>query len=110
MAWTGGATGETLTVTSPIDGSVRTTIEAGSATDVDRAVASARAAFEGGARSRMAPAARKRILCRLADLIETTALELAALGVRTEIAMALKAEPMSAAGTFRWYGEAIDKI
>jgi gamma-glutamyl-gamma-aminobutyraldehyde dehydrogenase len=111
--WTGGTTGETLAVTSPIDGTALTTIEAGSAADVDRAVAAGRAAFEAGTWSRMAPAARKKILCRLADLIEAKALELAVLGVRdngTEIAMALKAEPLSAAGTFRWYGEAIDKV
>ena len=40
-------------------------------------------------------------------------LELAVLGVRdngTEINMAYKAEPGSAAGTFRYYAEAIDKV
>jgi 4-(gamma-glutamylamino)butanal dehydrogenase len=50
---------------------------------------------------------------RIADLIEKHALELAVLGVRdngTEISMALKAEPGSAAGTFRYYAEAIDKV
>ena len=42
-----------------------------------------------------------------------TPLELAVLGVRdngTEISMAIKAEPMSAANTIRYYAEAIDKI
>jgi gamma-glutamyl-gamma-aminobutyraldehyde dehydrogenase len=61
----------------------------------------------------MAPAERKKVLLRLADLIEENALELAVLGVRdngTEIGMALKAEPGSAAGTFRYYAEAIDKL
>lgn len=50
---------------------------------------------------------------RIADRIEAEALELAVLGVRdngTELSMAIKAEPMSAAGTFRYYGEALDKI
>ena len=50
---------------------------------------------------------------RIADLIEKHALELAVLGVRdngTEISMALKAEPGSAAATFRYYGELIDKV
>ena len=45
--------------------------------------------------------------------MEKNALELAVLGVRdngTELAMALKAEPGSAAGTIRYYGEALDKI
>lgn len=53
------------------------------------------------------------MLTRLAELIERDALELAVLGVRdngTEIGMALKAEPGSAAGTFRYYAEALDKI
>ena len=53
------------------------------------------------------------VLHRLADLIEAQALELAVLGVRdngTEINMAFKAEPGSAAGTFRYYAEAIDKV
>jgi gamma-glutamyl-gamma-aminobutyraldehyde dehydrogenase len=78
-----------------------------------RAVASARRAFDDGRWSRMAPAGRKKVLHKLADLIERDALELAVLGVRdngTEIGMALKAEPGSAAGTFRYYAEAIDKV
>lgn len=107
------ADGRTLEVTSPIDGKPLTTIADGGATDIDRAVEAARTAFDRGDWSRMAPAARKKILLRLADLIEEHAAELAVLGVRdngTEIAMAFKAEPLSAAGTFRYYAEAIDKI
>ena len=49
----------------------------------------------------------------MADLIEANALELAVLGVRdngTEISMALKAEAGSAAATFRYYAEALDKV
>ena len=98
---------------SPIDGSVLTTLAGASAGDVDRAVASARAAFDDGRWSRATPAARKKVLYAIADRIEAEALELAVLGVRdngTEINMALKAEPGSAAGTFRYYAEAIDKV
>jgi gamma-glutamyl-gamma-aminobutyraldehyde dehydrogenase len=61
----------------------------------------------------MAPTGRKKVLHRLADLIEKHALELAVLGVRdngTEISMALKAEAGSAAATFRYYAEALDKV
>ncbi len=61
----------------------------------------------------MAPAGRKKVLHRLADLIEENALELAVLGVRdngTEISMAIKAEAGSAAATFRYYAEALDKV
>lgn len=110
--WQDGENGES-DVLSPIDGRVLTTLASASAADVGRAVASARAAFEDGRWSRMAPAGRKTVLHRLADLIEKHALELAVLGVRdngTEIGMALKAEPGSAANTFRYYAEAIDKV
>ncbi len=105
--------GATMDVVSPIDGSLLTTIADAGAGDVDRAVAAARAAFEKGSWSRAAPAERKKVLTRIAELIEAHALELAVLGVRdngTEISMALKAEPGSAAGTFRYYAEAIDKV
>nr|WP_239058352.1 aldehyde dehydrogenase family protein [Aliiroseovarius sp. PrR006] len=90
-----------------------TTIARASAADVDRAVAAARRAFDDGRWSRAAPAYRKKVLHKLADLIEANALELAVLGVRdngTEIGMALKAEPGSAAGTFHYYAEALDKV
>lgn len=83
------------------------------AADVDRAVASARRAFEDGRWSGLAPAARKKVLHRIADRIEAEAVALTVLGVRdngTEFNMALKAEAGSAAGTFRYYAEALDKV
>lgn len=105
--------GQVMAVHSPIDGAELTTIAAASAADVDRAVQSARRAFEAGHWSRAAPAQRKAVLLRLAERIEAEALALAVLGVRdngTEIGMALKAEPLSAAATFRYYAELIDKV
>ncbi|WP_136657689.1 aldehyde dehydrogenase [Nitratireductor sp. XY-223] len=110
--WQGGS-GGALEVLSPIDGTVLTTIERATADDMTRAVAAARSAFDDGRWSRLAPAARKKVLHRLADLIEREALALSVLGVRdngTEINMAFKAESGSAAGTFRYYAEAIDKV
>ncbi|MEZ5766824.1 MAG: aldehyde dehydrogenase [Paracoccaceae bacterium] len=107
------AEGEALDVLSPIDGQVLTTIERAQAVDVDRAVAAARRAFDDGRWSRRAPAERKKVLLRLAELIEREALALAVLGVRdngTEISMAFKAEAGSAAATFRYYAEALDKL
>ncbi len=83
------------------------------AADVDRAVASARRAFEDGRWSGLAPAARKKVLHRIADRIEAEAVALTVLGVRdngTEFNLALKAEAGSAAGTFRYYAEALDKV
>ena len=102
-----------IDVVSPIDGRVFTNIASSRPADVDRAVASARQAFTDGRWRRMAPSKRRNVMNRWADLIEAEALALAVLGVRdngTEIAMALKAEPGSAAQTIRYYGETIDKV
>ena len=103
----------TLDVLSPIDGTLLTTVADASAPDVDAACRSARVAFERGDWARRSPAERKKVLLELAALIEANALDLAVLGVRdngTEIGMAMKAEPLSAAATFRYYAELIDKI
>lgn len=102
-----------IAVISPIDGQAFTDISASTAQDIDVAVASARQAFSDGRWCRMAPAKRRDIMIKWADLIAAEALELAVLGVRdngTEIGMALKAEPGSAAQTIRYYAEAIDKV
>ncbi|WP_037454658.1 aldehyde dehydrogenase [Sinorhizobium fredii] len=102
-----------LDVISPIDGRKLTTIADAGAEDVDLAVEAARGAFEKATWSKAAPAERKKVLLKIAELIDKNALELAVLGVRdngTEISMALKAEPGSAAATFRYYAEAIDKV
>ena len=105
--------GGRMEIISPIDGKVLTSAAAGTAADMEAAIASARAAFEDGRWAGQPPAARKKVLLKWADLIEKNALDLAVLGVRdngTEISMALKAEPGSAAGTIRYYAEALDKV
>ena len=111
--WCSASTGQTLPVVSPIDGKTLCQLAAATLEDVDSAVKAARRSFEQGVWSRMAPAERKKVLHRIADRIEAHHAELAVLGVRdngTEIAMAWKAEPGSAAGTFRYYAECVDKI
>ena len=105
--------GETIEVTSPIDGKALTTIPRSRKEDVDLAIKSAKAAFDDGRWSLQTPLDRKNVLIKWANLVEKEALELAVLGVRdngTEINMALKAESLSAANTLRYYGEAIDKV
>jgi gamma-glutamyl-gamma-aminobutyraldehyde dehydrogenase len=100
-------------VISPLNGQVMTTMARGTVEDTNAAITAARRAFDDGRWANMAPAARKKIMLKWADLVEQNALELAVLGVRnngTEIGMALKAEPMSAVGTIRYYAEALDKI
>ena len=111
--WTSSKSETVTEITSPIDGKPLTSITLANEIDVNDAVASARNAFENGPWSSMSPSDRKKILFRIADLIEKNYLELAVLGVRdngTEINMAIKAEPGSASGTFRYYAEAIDKV
>ena len=105
--------GAVMEVISPVDGSVLTTMPRSTTADAERAITAARTAFDDGRWSGMAPAARKKIMFRWAELIEQNAPELAVLGVRnngTEIGMALKAEPLGAAQTIRYYAEALDKI
>ena len=102
-----------MDVISPLDGGVLTTMPRGTRDDAKAAISAARRAFDDGSWSGLAPAERKKIMLKWADLIEKNAVELAVLGVRnngTEISMALKAEPMSAAGTIRYFAEAIDKL
>lgn len=105
--------GGTMDILSPIDGQVLTTTAKGTALDMEAAITSARAAYEDRRWVGQPPAVRKKVMLKWADLIEENALELAVLGVRdngTEIGTALKAEPGSAAGTIRYYAEALDKI
>ncbi|MCI5074791.1 aldehyde dehydrogenase family protein [Oricola sp.] len=111
-AWQAGE-GAPLDVISPIDGSRLTSIADATPAEVDRAVASARAAFEDRRWAGLAPAARKKIMLKWAELIEREALALTVLGVRdngTEFSMAFKAEAGSAAATIRYYAEALDKL
>lgn len=105
--------GQTDEVISPLNGTALTTTAAGTKEDTERAISAARRAFDDKRWRGMPPAARKKIMLKWADLVEAEALDLAVLGVRnngTEIGMALKAEPGSAAATLRFYAEAIDKI
>lgn len=102
-----------MEVISPLNGEILTTMPRGTANDAADAIAAARRAFDDGRWSGLAPAGRKTVLLKWADLIEARALEIAVLGVRdngTEIGMALKAEPMSAVAAIRYYAEAIDKL
>ncbi|CAB3962197.1 aldehyde dehydrogenase [Burkholderia sp. LMG 13014] len=81
--------------------------------DVDRAVRAARVAFESGAWSRSSPAERKRVLCRLGELIAEHGHEFAlldSLNMGKRVADAYAVDVPGAAGLFAWYGEAADKL
>ncbi len=77
--WTDPDGGERLDVVNPADGGVIASIPAGSARDIDRAVAAARRAFESGPWASLPAGERARLLWRLADLIEARKEEFAEL-------------------------------
>jgi betaine-aldehyde dehydrogenase len=68
--WTDSSSGDTFDVVNPATETVLSSISAGSTQDVDRAVAAARAQFDGGDWSKMSGPQRSRLLNRLADLLE----------------------------------------
>ncbi len=80
--------------------------------DVDRAVASARSAFASGHWSRAPIAVRRRVLLRLAELIEEHADELAvldSLDMGKPVHDAQTMDVPGAAATFAFYAETLDK-
>ncbi|HEY4460324.1 MAG TPA: aldehyde dehydrogenase [Pseudonocardiaceae bacterium] len=106
------ASGATFDTFAPRDGSVIAAVAAGDTEDVDRAVASARAAFEDGRWRNLAPKQRKAVLLRFAELIREHAAELAlldSLDMGKPITEALRVDVAKTAETIQWYAEAIDK-
>lgn len=107
------ASGKSFDCISPIDGRVLTQVAACDQIDVDQAVASARAAFESGVWSNLAPAQRKKILLRFAELILKHKEELAlleTLDMGKPISDSLGVDIPGAANAIAWNAEAIDKI
>jgi len=100
-------------VVNPATNQVLCTATAGSVADVDRAVASGRAAFVSGVWRRMAPRDRMAIINRFADLIEANADRFAILDTLTmgkPVSDMLNIDVPSAVLTFRYFAELIDKI
>lgn len=83
------------------------------ASDVDAAVAAARRSFESGAWSRRTPTERKKVLLRLAELIErdfeTIAL-LESLDMGKPVQVSFSYELPDLVEFVRWYAEAVDKL
>lgn len=107
------ASGKTFDCISPVDGKVLAKVAACDAEDVDRAVKAARAAFAKGVWADKSPKQRKRILLKLADLIERNADELAlleTLDMGKPIKNSRGSDVRATIETIRWYAEAIDKI
>jgi gamma-glutamyl-gamma-aminobutyraldehyde dehydrogenase/4-guanidinobutyraldehyde dehydrogenase/NAD-dependent aldehyde dehydrogenase len=107
------ASGETFKCVSPIDGRALGEVASCGAADVDRAVAGARAAFDSGVWSQCAPKERKRVLLRLAELIDAHREELATLetlDVGKPITDSYTIDVPLAGECVQYYGEAIDKL
>jgi 4-(gamma-glutamylamino)butanal dehydrogenase len=95
------------------DGSAIAQVAQGGVEDVDRAVRSARRAFDDGRWSDRSPAERKAVMLGLAELIREHLDELAlleSLDGGKPIRDTLDVDVPSAADTFQWFGEAIDKV
>jgi acyl-CoA reductase-like NAD-dependent aldehyde dehydrogenase len=104
--------GSTFDVLQPATGEVLTHCAEGDSADIDRAVKSARDAFESGW-SATSPAKRRRVLCRLGELVDRDAkalAELTTLEMGKPIRESLKVEVPHTAAVYRYFGEWADKV
>ena len=105
--------GKTFETFNPATGKRLASVAECDKADVDRAVASARRAFESGVWSQRPPRERKKVLLKFADLIERNLVELAiteTLDCGKPITDALNVDLPDTIETLRWHAEAIDKI
>ena len=105
--------GATFDCISPIDGRLLGAVASCDGADAELAVVSARSAFDSGVWSRQAPAKRKAVMLRFADLLEAHSEELAlleTLDMGKPISDALAVDLPGSIDSIRWCGEAIDKI
>jgi len=105
--------GQTRPTINPANGRELAEVALCGPEDADLAVTGARAAFESGEWSRMAPMDRKMVLVRWTELIEKHADELALLetiDVGKPISDTTNVDVPATIRTIRWSGEAIDKV
>jgi len=105
--------GATFDCIDPATGKAIAAVASCDAADVNVAVESARRAFDAGHWSRRAPAARKKVLLRFAELVRKHREELALTETRDmgkPITDSLKIDIPAAANCIAWYAEAIDKV
>ncbi|QZP29243.1 aldehyde dehydrogenase [Pseudomonas mosselii] len=105
--------GVTFAAVNPATGRCLAQVAACADDEIDQAVRAARRAFEHGPWARMAPAERKRVLLRLAELMLAHREELAlldSLNMGKPVMDAYNIDVPGAAHVFAWYGEALDKL
>jgi len=111
--WRDATDGETFDDVAPFSEELLATVASAQEADIDAAVAAARAQFDGGEWSRMAPADRGRLLYRLAELMERdieTLITLEALDVGKPAFEARFADIPCAIDTIRHFAGWADKI
>ncbi len=109
----GARDGQVFDCISPVDGAALTQVARCSLQDVAVAVVSGRAAFDDQRWRGLAPAQRKRVMIRFADLVIQHGDELAmleTLDMGKPVKYARSVDVNSAANCLRWYGEAVDKV
>jgi len=112
-AYCSAISGETFACDSPIDGRTLASVASCDSADVDAAVSAARRAFNAGDWADQAPAERKVVLQRFAELIEANTEELAlleTLDMGKPIGDSLAVDVPGAVRAIRWTAEAIDKV
>jgi phenylacetaldehyde dehydrogenase len=111
--WSQARSGGTVDSIDPATGQILATVASTDVEDLDRAVAAARRAFEGSEWRSLTPAARAKLLWRLADLIEDNVGELAlleSLDNGKPIMHATYYDVPAAAESFRYYAGWATKI
>jgi phenylacetaldehyde dehydrogenase len=111
--WIPAASGETFGIEDPGTERIIAEVPRGGSADVDKAVAAARASFDGGTWTRMKPAERARLIFRLADLMEQHTEELAqleSLDNGKPLAVARGADVPLAIEHFRYYAGWVTKL
>ena len=109
----GAQSGKTFANIGPRDGKVVSHVAEGDAADIDVAVKAARAAFEDGRWRNKHPREKKRIMFKLAELMERDLEELAlleTLDMGKPIRDSLSVDIPTAINSIRWYAEALDKV
>ena len=109
--WVDPASGDWFDSVNPYTGDVWAKIAKGNAADVDRAVASAKNAFESGWAD-VKPTERGRLLYKLADLIERDAQRLGEIEVRDngKLIAEMAAQTQYMSQWYRYYGGLADKV
>ena len=110
--WTAGAAGQQMQSLDPANGAPWASFDCAAPSDVDRAVAAAKAALDNPAWRDLSATARGKLLYRLADLVEQNAAHLGR--IETTDSGKLAAETMAQTGYvadyYRYYAGLADKV